>query len=58
MHTSVYQAVHDRLQPPTTGRGHRKAFLISCVDRDDRDLPTYGEVEAAYGGIARAVEQY
>ena len=32
-----------------------RRFLISCVDRDDRDLPTYGEVAAAYGGIARAV---
>ena len=32
-----------------------RRFLISCVDRDDRDLPTYGEVATAYGGIARAV---
>src|SRR4051812_14676036 len=31
-----------------------RRFLISCVDRDDEELPTYGEVAAAYGGIARA----
>jgi hypothetical protein len=31
-----------------------RRFLISCVDRDDQELPTYGEVAAAYGGIARA----
>jgi hypothetical protein len=31
-----------------------RRFLISCVDRSDGDLPTYGEVAAAYGGIARA----
>ena len=32
-----------------------RRFLISCVDRDDRDLPTYGEAATAYGGIARGV---
>src|SRR6476469_5266690 len=32
-----------------------RRFLISCVDRDDEELPTYGEVAAAYGGVARAV---
>lgn len=31
-----------------------RRFLISCVDRDDEELPTYGEVAAAYGGVARA----
>lgn len=29
-------------------------FLIACVDRDDAELPTYGELAASYGGIARA----
>ena len=32
-----------------------RRFLISCVARDDEKLPTYGEVAAVYGGIARAV---
>lgn len=31
-----------------------RRFLISCVDREDHELPTYGEVAAAYGGVARA----
>ena len=31
-----------------------RQFLIACVDRDDTDLPTYGELAASYGGIARA----
>jgi hypothetical protein len=31
-----------------------RRFLVSCVDRDDEELPTYGEVAAVYGGIARA----
>lgn len=31
-----------------------RRFLISCVNRDDEELPTYGEVAAAYGGVARA----
>jgi hypothetical protein len=32
-----------------------RRYLIACIDRDDADLPTYGEVAAVYGGIARAV---
>ena len=32
-----------------------RRFLVSCVTRDDEKLPTYGEVAAVYGGIARAV---
>ena len=31
-----------------------RQFLIGCVDRDDDELPTYGELAASYGGIARA----
>lgn len=31
-----------------------RRFLIGCADRDVTELPTYGEVAAVYGGIARA----
>ena len=31
-----------------------RRFLIQCADRGDEDLPTYGELAAQYGGIARA----
>ena len=31
-----------------------RRFLIECANRDIEDLPTYGELAAAYGGIARA----
>jgi len=31
-----------------------RRFLIGCADRDVKELPTYGEVAAVYGGIARA----
>jgi hypothetical protein len=32
-----------------------RVFLIAAVRRPEPELPTYGEVAAAYGGIARAV---
>lgn len=31
-----------------------RRFLIGCAHRDVKELPTYGEVAAVYGGIARA----
>ena len=31
-----------------------RRFLVSCVHLNDDQLPTYGDVSAAYGGIARA----
>jgi hypothetical protein len=31
-----------------------KRFLIACAERDEKEVPTYGEVAALYGGIARA----
>ncbi len=31
-----------------------RRFLIQCAGRGDEDLPTYGELAAQYGGIARA----
>lgn len=32
-----------------------RAFLLTTLDRPDGQLPRYGEVAAAIGGIARAV---
>ena len=32
-----------------------RQFLIACRSRPDDELPTYGEVAASYGGVARAV---
>jgi hypothetical protein len=32
-----------------------RAFLLTTLDRPDDQLPRYGEVAAAIGGIARAV---
>ena len=34
-----------------------RRFLIGCRNREHRQLPTYGEVAAQYGGIARAAAQ-
>ena len=31
-----------------------RRFLIACAHRENHELPTYGEVAAQYGGIARA----
>jgi hypothetical protein len=51
----VYQSIVTGFSRRPQDVDAAKRFLIPCVDRDDRDLPTYGEVAAAYGGIARAV---
>ncbi len=32
-----------------------RTFLIKCADQRNGDLPTYGEVAAEYGGVARGV---
>jgi hypothetical protein len=39
---------------PTAINAARR-FLIGCVNRSAQDLPTYGDVAASYGGIARGV---
>lgn len=52
---SVYQSIMTGFSRRPQDVDTARRFLISCVDRDDRDLPTYGVVAAAYGGIARAV---
>src|SRR4029077_11470435 len=64
-HTVGSDRVHLRLLDPQatmTGFSRRPLdvdiagrLLISCVDRDARDLPTYGEMATACGGSAGAV---
>ena len=45
--------VHDRIQQQAAGRGDRASILIGAAQRVPPNLPTYGEMAATYGGIAR-----